>query len=260
MPSSIFEIIISMVIMASSTRRPRAMMSAPREMRCRLMSIAFMLTKTMASTSGIDRATTTPALIPRLRKLTTRTMAIASTKRLGEAAESLLDDRRLVRDEVELDADRQALHQALSRFVEPLAEGEIVAARGHVDADADRGLAVDAEHLGRRIAVTRTDLGDVGQLEKAAVHPKVEVGDAPRGQESPGDVDEHVLAGRVDDAGRHDGILLRDRREHVIEIELEVGELLRREVEIDLLVLVSEDVDLADVGRAQDAEDVAELI
>ncbi len=58
------------------------MMSAPREMRCRLMSIAFMLTKTMASTSGIDRATTTPALIPRLRKLTTRTMAIASKSAL----------------------------------------------------------------------------------------------------------------------------------------------------------------------------------
>ena len=42
MPSSIFEIIISIVIMASSTRRPSAMMSAPREMRCRLMSIASM--------------------------------------------------------------------------------------------------------------------------------------------------------------------------------------------------------------------------
>src|SRR5215204_2393123 len=84
MPSSIFEIIISMVIMASSTRRPRAMMSAPREMRCRLMSIAFMLTKTMASTSGIDRATTTPGFIPRLRKLTTRTMAIASKSALVE--------------------------------------------------------------------------------------------------------------------------------------------------------------------------------
>ena len=83
----------------------------------------------------------------------------------------------------------------------------------------------------------------------------------------------------------HDRILLRDRREHVVEVELEVGELLRREVEIDLLVLVAEDLDLADVLRAQelgasrlgevarlarreavigdavdDAEDVAELV
>ena len=91
--------------------------------------------------------------------------------------------------------------------------------------------------------------------------------------------------GRIDDAGGHDGVLLGDRREHVIEAELEVRELLRREVEIDLLVLVSEDLDLADVRRAQelgasglgevarlarreaivgdavdDAEDVAELV
>ena len=50
-------------------------------------------------------------------------------ERLGEAAESLLHDLRLVRDEVELDPDGQALHQASSRFVEALAEGEIVAAR-----------------------------------------------------------------------------------------------------------------------------------
>ena len=36
-PSSIFEIIISTVIIASSTRSPSEMISAPSEMRCRLM-------------------------------------------------------------------------------------------------------------------------------------------------------------------------------------------------------------------------------
>ena len=86
-------------------------------------------------------------------------------------------------------------------------------------------------------------------------------------------------------AGGHHGILPGDRRQHVVEAELEIGELLRREVEIDLLVLVAENFDLADVGRAQelgprglgevarlarreavigdavdDAEDVAELV
>ena len=76
----------------------------------------------------------------------------------------------------------------------PLPKVEIVAARAHVDADADRGLAVDAEHLGRRIAVAALDLGDVGQFVEAAVHPEVEVGDALRGQEGAGDIDEHVLA------------------------------------------------------------------
>ena len=94
-----------------------------------------------------------------------------------------------------------------------------------------------------------------------------------------------TFSSAVDDAGGHHGILLGDRLVHLIEVELEVGELLRRELEIDLLVLVAEDVDLADIRRAQefgshglgeiarlprgeavrgdavdDAEDIAELV
>ena len=171
-------------------------------------------------------------------------MAIASKSALVK----LLHHLGLVRDEVELDADRQLLHQALRRFVEALAEGEIVAAGRHVDADADGGLAVDAEHLGRRIAVAGTDLSNVGQFVEAAVDRKVEVGDALRRQESAGDIDEHVLARRVDDTGGHHGILLGDRRQHVIQADLEVRELLRGEVEIDLLVLGAKYLRLADVG------------
>ena len=123
------------------------------------------------------------------------------------------------------------------------------------------------------------------QLIEAPVDPEVELGDGFRRQESTGDVDEHVLTRRVDDAGRHHGILLGDRREHGVQVELEVGELLRREVQINLLVLVAEDFDLADIRRAQefgphglrevarlprrkavigyaidDAEDIAELV
>ena len=169
--------------------------------------------------------------------------------------------------------------------VQAFAEGEIVAARSHVDADADRGLAIDPEHLGGRIAVARADLGDVGQLVEPTVDREVEVGNALRCQQGAGDVDEHVLARRVDDARRHHRILLGNCRQHIVEAELEIGELLRREVEIDFFVLVAEDLDLADVRRAQelgpgdlgeiaglpraeavigdavdDAEDVAELV
>ena len=71
---------------------------------------------------------------------------------LGELADGLAHDLGLIGDELELDADRQALHQTVCRRVEAFAEGEIVAARSHVDADADRGLAIDAEHFGGRIA------------------------------------------------------------------------------------------------------------
>ena len=177
------------------------------------------------------------------------------------------------------------LRQAFRRLVQALAEGEIVAAVAHVDADADGGLAVDAEHLGGRVAVAALDLGDVGQLVEATIDPEVEVGDALGLQQRAGDVDEHVLVRRVDDAGGHDRVLPCDRRQHFVEVELEIGELLGREAEIDLLVLVAEDFDLADIWRAQelgprglgevarlarreavigdavdDAEDVAELV
>ena len=206
-------------------------------------------------------------------------------ERLREFADRLTHDLGLVRHEVEVDADRESLHQALGRLVQALAEFEIVAALAHVDADADGRLAVDTKHLGGRIAVAALHLGDVRKLVEAPVHPQVERADAIRRQQRTGDVDQHVLIWRVDDSGRHHRILPGDRRQHVVEAELEIGELLGREVQIDLLVLVAVDVDLADVGRAQelgacglgevaclargeavigdavdDAEDVAELV
>ena len=128
----------------------------------------------------MDRATTSPALKPRLRKLTAEHDGDRLEQRFGELADGLAHDLGLVRHEVELDADREALLQAFGRLVQALAEVEIVAALAHVDADADRRLAVDAEHLGRRVAVAALDLGDVGKLVEAPVDPQVEVGDALR--------------------------------------------------------------------------------
>ena len=66
-----------MVVMALSTSSDSAMISAPREMRCRSMSAICMMGKTIASVSGNDRATIRPARPPSAAKLTTRMMAIA---------------------------------------------------------------------------------------------------------------------------------------------------------------------------------------
>ena len=77
-PISIRETIVSMAIIASSTRRPRAMMSAPSEMRWRFSPAYSMPMKVMARTSGIDSVTTNPARKPRLMKLTASTIATAS--------------------------------------------------------------------------------------------------------------------------------------------------------------------------------------
>ena len=84
-PSSSFLIIISTAIMASSTRSPRLMISAPSEIRCRLTPPSFMATKVMARTSGIAIATTMPGRQPSDRKLTPKTMAMASIRVLMNA-------------------------------------------------------------------------------------------------------------------------------------------------------------------------------
>ena len=133
-------------------------------------------------------------------------------ERLGELADGLAHDLGLVRHEVELDADRELLCQTFHRLVQALAEGEIVAAVAHVDADPDGGLAVDAEHLGGRVTIAALDLGDVRKLIEATIDPQVEVGDALGLQQRAGDLDEHVLVRRVDDAGGHDRVLPCDRR------------------------------------------------
>ena len=68
----------------------------------------------------------------------------------------------------------------LSAAWQALAEGEVVAAIAHVDADPDGRLAVDAEHLARRVAVAALDLGDVGELVEVSVDPEVQVGNVLR--------------------------------------------------------------------------------
>ena len=77
-PCSIFIAIISTAIMASSTIRPSANTSAPREILCRPMSKYFIDAKVMASTSGMENATTRPVRQPSEKKLTSSTMASAS--------------------------------------------------------------------------------------------------------------------------------------------------------------------------------------
>ena len=67
----------SMVLMASSTSKVSAMISAPSEMRCRSMLTNCMTGNTIASVSGIDNATMAPARKPRLSTLTAMMIAIA---------------------------------------------------------------------------------------------------------------------------------------------------------------------------------------
>ena len=105
-----------------------------------------MTTKVMASTSGIDSATTRPARMPRLMKLTASTMTTASNSARVKPETASSHHLRLVGDQMHADADRQLGQR--SRFIcssQRLAEGQQIGARLHADGETDRRLAVEAE-------------------------------------------------------------------------------------------------------------------
>ena len=133
-----------------------------------------------------------------------------------------------------------------------LSEGEIVAAFPHVDADADGRLAIDPEHLRGRIAVAALDLGNVRQFVETTVDPEVEIGDTLRREEGAGDVDEHVFMRRIDHAGRHYRVLPGNRGNTSSKPSSRLASFCGGEVQINLLVLVAVNLDLADVGNAQE--------
>ena len=77
-PSSILTTIISMAMMASSTRSPREIISAPKVMRSKSLPVRSMMTNTVARVSGTAAATTIPTRNPRVTRLTTMTTASAA--------------------------------------------------------------------------------------------------------------------------------------------------------------------------------------
>ena len=89
-PCSIFTIIISMAIMASSTSKPSEIISAPSVIRSRLMPTIFINKKVMPSVSGMAIPTTRPAFKPMAKILTAITTKTA-TKNLISNKSTALD-------------------------------------------------------------------------------------------------------------------------------------------------------------------------
>ena len=191
-PSSSFVIIISTAIMASSTRSPSPMMSAPSEIRCRLRSSKLHGDEG----DGEDQ-----------REWQSRRRCQAPAERkeaygqddgdgfdqgLDELANRLSDDLGLVGHRVEsMPAGSRCIGAGALVSPSPKARTSPLSAwrwRGRWPA------AVDAEHLvaGR---CSLLDLGDVGQPVEAPVDPEVELGDGSPASTGAGDIDEHVLLG-----------------------------------------------------------------
>jgi hypothetical protein len=94
------------------------------------------------------------------------------------------------------------------------------------------------------------DRGDVCQPIEAIVDEEVDLRDAGGIEQRPRDLDQDILVLGVDDARRNYRILVGNGCENLVEIQAERGQLCRREGKIDLLLLVAEDFDLVDIGRA----------
>ena len=84
-------------------------------------------------------------------------------------------------------------------FLDVVPERQDVAAGGHRDGEADRRLAVVAEHRLRRIDIAALDRGDVAQAEEAVVEAEVDVLQARFGGELARDADGDALGAGIDD-------------------------------------------------------------
>ena len=136
-------------------------------------------------------------------------------------------------------------------LLDVVAERQHVAAGGHGDGKPDRRLAVVAEHRLRGIDVAALDGGDVAQAEEAVVEAKVDRLQALLGGELAGDADGDPLGAGVDRPARGQRVLRLQRGDERVRLQAERGHLLRRELEVDLLVLHADQVDLGDVRHAQ---------
>ncbi len=145
------------------------------------------------------------------------------------------------RSAVELRDSRPTLRPSAS--ASPLAR--------HGDRRGRWPVAVVAEHRLRRIDVAACHAGNIAQAEKSAALPEVDRLQALLGREFAGDADRDALGTGIDDAARRDGVLRLQGLRVSVDVEAERGELIGRELEVDLLVLRADEIDLGDVGNAQ---------
>ena len=139
------------------------MISAPSEMRCKSMPSSAMTTKTIASTSGTEVATTMPARQPSDEEADRQHDRQRLDEGPREFDDRLVDDLRLIGDALHRDAARQVGLELGERRVERLAERQDVAALLHDDADSSAGCALGADEKRRRVLVA---VGDVRRYRR----------------------------------------------------------------------------------------------
>ena len=172
-------------------------------------------------------------------------------QRLGEAADRLFDDLRLVGDEMHAHADREIGDDLGHLPLQRLAEVEQVGTGLHADGEPDRGLAVEAEQRRRRILIATGDGRDVGQREEAVADAQIDRLEALLRGELAGDAHGDALRPGLQHAGRRDRVLRLQRGQDGALVDAQRRDLAGGEFEIDHLVLGTDDVDAADIGHRQ---------
>ena len=141
------------------------------------------------------------------------------------------------------------------------AERQNIAAVAHGDGEADGGLAVDAKHRLRRIGKGAAHFGDVAQPDQPSVREKVDVENVVFGAEGARHADRKLLVAGLQRARGADRILRLQRGDQSRPVDAESGELLRRKLDENLLVLRAEDFDLRHVRNLQQARaDVLDIV
>ena len=205
----------------------------------------------MARTSGTDSATTMPVRQPSDRKLTTNTIASASPKLLTNSdtdSSTICGWSAIWVTSMPTGSSAMMDFIACFRFSPSVM---MLAPSCHRDAEPERRLAAFAHDEGRRVLVAALDRGDVAEPEHTAVRLHRHGGDGLGAGEGAGDPHIDAVGRGIDRSAGDHGVLLGDAVEDLLGRDAERGELCVAELDEDLLRALADDIDLVDVGNAQ---------
>ena len=224
-PCSSFTTIISTAMIASSTSRPSAMISAPSVTRCRSRPMkrhGDEDDREHQRHGGRDDEARAPAERDEAHAEHDRQRF---EKRTREFEHRRVDHFGLIGDARIDDPARQVGLELGERRVERLAERENIAALLHDDADFERGLALGADEIGGRVLVAVRHVGDVAEAERLAVGEDRRFRHRRDALERAGDAQRHALRVGLKFAGRRQRVLLGERIEQRLQRHAERGEL-----------------------------------
>ena len=173
-------------------------------------------------------------------------------QRGGEFVDREIHRQGLIGHQTRLDAVRQLGPDVGDGVGDIAPECEGIAAVAHGDGESDGGFPVDPEHGLGRIGEAAANIGDVAQPQHALADGEGDLGDVPLRAEGARDPQRDGLVAGAKDARRADDVLGAQRGDQGAGIEPQSGQPLGGEIDIDDLVLGSEDVDLGDVGDREE--------